>query len=89
VHLADEQIKFLEEKANKIRKDIIEMLVEAKSGHSAGSLGMADIFTAFYFHILNHDSKIPVGKKEIIWFFPMVTFVRRFMWQWRRQDVSQ
>lgn len=46
-------IKQLEHKANDIRKDIIEMLVEAKSGHSAGPLGMADIFTALYFHILN------------------------------------
>ncbi|MEK7120147.1 MAG: transketolase, partial [Patescibacteria group bacterium] len=54
-----DQIKFLEEKANKIRQDIIEMLVEAKSGHSAGPLGMADIFTALYFNILNHDPKNP------------------------------
>jgi len=59
MHLTDDRIKFLEEKANKIRQDIIEMLVEAKSGHSAGPLGMADIFTAFYFHILNHDPKNP------------------------------
>ena len=44
----------LEVKANDIRKTIIEMLTEAGSGHTAGSLGMTDIFTAFYFHILNH-----------------------------------
>lgn len=59
MHLSDEQIKFLEEKANTIRQDIIEMLVEAGSGHSAGPLGMADIFTAFYFNILRHDPKNP------------------------------
>lgn len=47
----------LEEKANQVRQDIIEMLVEAGSGHSAGPLGMADIFTALYFHILNHNPK--------------------------------
>jgi transketolase len=35
------------------------MLVEAKSGHPGGPLGMADIFTAFYFHILNHNPKNP------------------------------
>ena len=35
--------------ANIIRQDIIEMLVEAGSGHSAGPLGMADAFTAFIF----------------------------------------
>ena len=57
--LHDKKLKFLEEMANKIRQDIIEMLVEAKSGHSAGPLGMADIFTALYFHILNHQPKNP------------------------------
>lgn len=43
----------LEHKANEIREDIISMLVEAKSGHSAGPLGLADIFAALYFNILN------------------------------------
>src|SRR3989344_4595167 len=57
--LHENKLKFLEEMSNKIRQDIIEMLVEAKSGHSAGPLGMADIFTALYFHILNHDPKNP------------------------------
>lgn len=52
-------ISQLEEKANEIRQDIIKMLVTAGSGHSAGPLGMADIFTTFYFHILNHDPKNP------------------------------
>ncbi len=45
--------------AVEIRELIIKMLLEAGSGHSAGPLGMADIFTAFYFHILNHDPKKP------------------------------
>lgn len=49
----------LEETAVKIREDIIQMLVEAGSGHSAGPLGMADVFTALYFHILNIDPKKP------------------------------
>ncbi len=57
--LHEEKVKFLEEKANEIRQLIIEMLLEAGSGHSAGSLGMADIFSAFYFHILRHDPKNP------------------------------
>ena len=35
------------------------MLTEAGSGHPAGALGMADIFSAFYFHILNHDPQNP------------------------------
>jgi len=57
--LTEEKIKELATKANDIRMSIIEMLVEAGSGHTAGPLGMADIFTLFYFHILRHDPKNP------------------------------
>ena len=46
-HLHDEKIKVLEETAQKIRESIISMLIEAGSGHTAGPLGMADIFTLF------------------------------------------
>lgn len=53
------RIKDLEKQANEIRKDVIKMLVKAGSGHSAGSLGMADVFTALYFNIMNHDPKKP------------------------------
>jgi transketolase len=49
----------LETIANDIRKDIIKMLEHAGSGHSAGPLGLADIFTALYFDVLRHDSKNP------------------------------
>jgi transketolase len=49
----------LSEKANDIRQDIIKMLLEAGSGHSAGPLGMADVFVALYFDIMNHDSSFP------------------------------
>ncbi|MDP2788500.1 MAG: transketolase [bacterium] len=54
-NLSDSKILMLEQKANDIRESIISMLVEAGSGHTAGPLGMADIFTLFYFHILRHD----------------------------------
>ena len=43
----------LEQTANQIRQDIIGSLLLAKSGHSAGPLGMADVFTALYFEIAN------------------------------------
>ena len=46
-------------RANEARELLIEMLTEAGSGHTAGPLGMADIFTAMYFHVLNHDPKNP------------------------------
>src|SRR3989344_1243405 len=52
-------IEELQKKANEIRKDIIKMLLAAGSGHSAGPLGMADVFTALYFEILNIDPKKP------------------------------
>ena len=58
-HIHDDKIKELEVKANEIRQTLIKMLIEAGSGHTAGPLGMADIFTAFYFHILKHDPKNP------------------------------
>ncbi len=52
-------IKELELKANEIRQDIIKMLVTAKSGHSAGPLGMADVFTALYFAVMHYDPQEP------------------------------
>ena len=52
-------LKQLEKLAYDIRRDIIEMLTTAGSGHSAGPLGMADVFTALYFNILKHDPKKP------------------------------
>ena len=61
--LTDQEIKALEEKANNIRETIIEALVEAGSGHTAGPLGMADIFTALYFHVL-HDPKNPAWEER-------------------------
>ncbi|HYK08876.1 MAG TPA: transketolase, partial [Candidatus Eisenbacteria bacterium] len=57
--ITDQEILQLEDTAVKIRETIIDTLIEAGSGHSAGPLGMADIFTAFYFHLLNHDPKNP------------------------------
>ncbi len=57
--LTDTEQRVLEEYAARIRETIIEMLVAAGSGHTAGPLGLADIFTAFYFHILKHDPKNP------------------------------
>jgi transketolase len=62
--LTDEKILLLTQKANDIRQSIIKMLVEAGSGHTAGPLGMADIFTALYFHILHHDPTNPTWKNR-------------------------
>lgn len=57
--LTDEEVITLDQKASAVRATIIEMLVAAGSGHTAGPLGMADIFTALYFRVLKHDPKNP------------------------------
>ncbi len=56
----------LEVKANDIRRDIIRMLENAGSGHSAGPLGLADIFTALYFDVAQIDPKQPDWKERDI-----------------------
>jgi len=58
----------LAQKANDIREDIIRMLEAAGSGHSAGPLGLADIFGALYFNILSLDSKNPNWEERDIIF---------------------
>jgi len=59
MELTDEKIKKLEKTANDIRVSLIESLIEAGSGHTAGPLAMADIFTVLYFHTLKHNPKKP------------------------------
>jgi transketolase len=57
--ITEAKLKFIEERAREIRGEVIKMLTEAGSGHTAGPLGMADIFASLYFHVLNHDPKNP------------------------------
>src|SRR6202011_472713 len=57
--LAPERVTELKEHANDVRQGIIRSLVAAGSGHSAGSLDMADVFTALYFHVMRHDPTRP------------------------------
>jgi transketolase len=63
-NISDTKVKELQIKANEIRQSIIEMLTEAGSGHTAGSLGMADIFTYLYFYGLKHDPEKPDWKER-------------------------
>jgi transketolase len=62
--LTDSEVQALVAKANAIRQTIVEMLVAAGSGHTAGPLGMTDIFTALYFHVLTHDPKNPAWEER-------------------------
>lgn len=50
--------------ANKLRQLVVDMLLEAGTGHTAGSLGTAEIFTALYFHTLNIDPQKPNMKNR-------------------------
>ena len=64
VKMKKHSIEQLRKLSNTIRKDLIKMLETAGSGHSAGPLGSADIFTALYFDILNHDPKNPMWEER-------------------------
>ena len=55
--LTEKKLRSLEFVANRLREDVIAMVSHAGSGHVGGPLGMADIFAAFYFHILQHDPR--------------------------------
>ena len=58
-YLSTQDVLKLEARANDIRTSIIEMLVAAGSGHTAGPLDMADIFALLYFHVMKHDPNNP------------------------------
>ena len=63
-HTHGKDIQELEEIAVKMREDVVSMLLEAGSGHSAGPLGMADVFTALYFHVLSINPKKPTAPER-------------------------
>lgn len=63
-YLSTEEVDGLEKKANEIRQSIIEMLVAAGSGHTAGPLDMADVFALLYFSVLRHDPKNPLWEER-------------------------
>lgn len=54
----------LEKIAKEIRKNIIEQVYEAKSGHPGGSLSCADILTVLYFNQMNINEKEPNDKNR-------------------------
>ncbi|MFZ3062850.1 MAG: transketolase [Actinomycetota bacterium] len=62
--LSEREVIEMELMANTLRQDVIRMLVNAGSGHCAGPLGMAEVFTALYSHILNHDPENPFWEER-------------------------
>lgn len=63
-----DNIRFLEDKARELRKNIVTMIYEAQSGHPGGSLSIADIVTALYFNEMNIDPNNPrwEGRDRVI-----------------------
>lgn len=54
-----DDIVFLKNKARQIRKDVINMIYIAKTGHTGGSLSDTDILTVLYYNIMNIDPSNP------------------------------
>ena len=55
--------------ASQVRRDIVRMVGNAKSGHPGGSLGCADLLVALYFEIMQHDTSFNMsGKNEDVFF---------------------
>lgn len=67
-NLSKKEENDLKRKANRVRQLTIEMLMEAGSGHTAGSLGMVDVFTALYSRALNHRPEDPFweGRDRVV-----------------------
>ena len=63
--LKAEEISNIKEKAKDLRISVISMLALAKSGHSAGALGMADIFATLYFNLLKKEDRLVLSNGHI------------------------
>lgn len=57
--ITDREVEEIELRAAEIRDSVVNMLNHAGSGHTAGSLDMADIFATLYFKILKHNPVNP------------------------------
>ena len=58
-YFTESDVERLENQAQELRKDIIEMIHMAKAGHPGGSLSAVDMITALYFHVLRVNPKNP------------------------------
>ena len=63
-----DDVASLREIARVVRGDIIRMLANAGSGHSAGALGMADLMTVLYFNAMRHDPANPAWSERDVFF---------------------
>lgn len=63
--LSETQVSLIKTKAKEIRISIVEMLAEARSGHSAGALGMADVFSTLYSVVLKKEDRLILSNGHI------------------------
>jgi transketolase len=63
------QIAELNKIASQVRRDIVRMVHQCKSGHPGGSLGCTDYLTALYFEIMKLDTNFSMnGTNEDLFF---------------------
>lgn len=55
--LTEQELGNLKETTKKLRKNIVNMIATAKSGHPGGSLSAIDILTVLYLKCMNHSSE--------------------------------
>ena len=54
-----QDVKLLEHQCAQLRRDVVNMVHKAGSGHPGGSLSAAEMITALYFHVMNIDPENP------------------------------
>lgn len=62
--IGQSEIEYFQKKANNVRKNIVEMVYSAASGHPGGSLSVADILTVLYFYEMNIDVNNPKNENR-------------------------
>lgn len=62
--LTPEKIAELAKRATEVRKNILEMVTAAKSGHPGGSLSAADILVTLYFAVMRVDPHAPADPER-------------------------
>ncbi len=63
-NITDKEVKAIELKAYEIRRSMLIALTEAKSGHTGGPLGLAEIYTTLYFSQMKHNPRDPKWKER-------------------------
>ena len=86
-HLTEERVLELKAIARKLRVDILEMITKAASGHTGGSLSIADLITLLYFEEMHIDPANPKMLTGIVWCFPKDMQLRRCMPHWLKRGT--